>query len=53
VAAVAGLLGGKRIGAMISVDFYRKVLHILLFVLAIILLAQFTHSLLQLPASPA
>ncbi len=53
VAAVAGLLGGKRLGAMISVDFYRKVLHILLFVLAIILLAQFTYSLLQLPASPA
>ena len=47
VAALAGLFGGQRISTMISVGFYRKLLHILLLVLAIILLAQFSHSLLR------
>ena len=46
VCAIVGLVLGKRIGNLISVEFYRKLLHILLFVLAIILLVQFTLSVL-------
>jgi len=46
VCAIVGLVLGKRIGNLISVEFYRKLLHVLLFVLAIILLVQFTLSVL-------